>query len=186
MIRCRTLKGQTSTLAVVFLFMIVVMISLYMFMFNAISDNNVEHTAETELSYQADQIRLQASITSLMADKMWRADSIDYEDYGDQQAYVVISRFLSSDSGDKLWFDGEYVDYSVAESDIEDYITDKMEATYGNTKYRVELSNGTHTLLAVGDDSGVPATVSFPIATKSGGEGQVTIKTEGNVNVYVR
>lgn len=186
MLSIQKLKGQTSALSVVFLFMVVLMVAFYMFTINAIADNNVEHTAETEISYQADQIRLQASITNLMADKMWRAESINYQDYGDQQAYVVISRFLSSDPGDKLWFDGEEVEYSDAEDDIENYITDKMDATYGNTNYRVELSNGTDTVLAVGEDSGTSATISFPIATSSGGEGLVRIRTEGDVNLHVR
>lgn len=186
MTRLHTLKAQTSAISVVFLFMIILMLSMYMFSLNVISDTSVDHTTETELSYQADQIRLQASITNLMADKMWRAESIEYGDYGGQPAYVVISRFLSSEPNDKLWIDGNSISYADAEDDVKAYISHKMNSAYGNTKYRVELSDESDSVLTVGERIADPAVTSFPVATNSGNQGTITIQTEGGGSLHVR
>lgn len=185
MIQMENSKGLAEMIGVVVMFMIIVMMGLYFFSLNALADNTQSVTQSQTVSYQSDNIRLRSSISRLMVDKVWRADSVDYGEYGDQEGYSVISKFLSSEQGEDLWLNGTSVDYSEAKSDISNYVETTMDQSYGNRPYRVELLNATGLEISVGDVSGANR-VSYPIALQSGREGRITIYVESGGVLYVR
>lgn len=178
-------KGLAEMIGFVVIFMLVIMMGLYFFSLNAIADNTQSVSSDTTLEYQADNIRLRSSISRLMIDKLWRAESVDYGKYGDQEAYNVISKFLSSESGENIWLNGTSVPYSETESDISDYIEATMDRSYGNKPYRVELLDSKGVKISVGDVSGADR-VSYPIALQNGKKGRITIYVESGGVLYVR
>ena len=178
-------KGLAEMIGVVVMFMIIIMMGLYFFSLNALANNTQSVTQSQTVSYQSDNIRLRSSISRLMVDKLWRADSVDYGKYGDQEGYSVISKFLSSEEGEKIWLNGTSVEYSEAESDIADYLETTMDQSYGNKPYRVELLDAEGVEVSVGDVSGADR-VSYPIALQSGEKGRITIYVESGGVLYVR
>lgn len=178
-------KGLAEMIGVVVMFMMVIMMGLYFFSLNVIADNTQSVTQSQTVTYQSDNIRLRSSISRLMVDKLWRADSVDYGKYGDQEGYSVISKFLSSEQGEKLWLNGTSVDYSEAEDDIADYVGTTMNQSYGNKPYRVELLDSEGLEISVGDVSGANR-VSYPIALQNGEKGRITIYVESGGVLYVR
>lgn len=185
MIHSQHSKGLAEMIGFVMIFMIVIMMSLYFFSLNALADTEQQVSQEATLEYQADNIRLRSSISRLMVDKIWRAESVDYGKYGDQEAYSVMSKYLSSDEGEPIWLNGTSVDYSEVEGDLEDYIETAMDQSYGNKPYRVELLDEDGVEVSVGDVSGANR-VSYPIALQNGEKGRITIYVEGGGVLYVR
>lgn len=177
-------KGLAEMIGVVMMFMIIIMMGLYFFSINVIADNTQSVTQSQTVTYQSDNIRLRSSISRLMVDKLWRAESVDYGKYGDQEAYSVISKFLSSEEGEKIWLNGTSVEYSEAKNDIADYVETTMDQSYGNRPYRVELLDAEGVKISVGDVSGADR-VSYPIALQSGEKGRVTIYVESGGVLYV-
>lgn len=178
-------KGLAEMIGVVVMFMIIMMMGLYFFSMNVVADNTQSVTQSQTVTYQSDNIRLRSSISRLMVDKLWRADSVDYGKYGNQEGYSVISKFLSSEQGEDIWLNGTSVDYSDAESDIAEYIGVTMNQSYGNKPYRVELLDAEGVEISVGDVSGANR-VSYPIALQSGEKGRITIYVESGGVLYVR
>lgn len=184
MIRSQHSKGLAEMIGVVVIFMIIIMMGLFFFTINTIAGDTAEVSQESTLEYQADNIRLRSSISRLMVDKLWRADSVEYGEYDNQQAYIVISKFLSSEEGEELWINGTSVSYSEANSDIADYVETTMDQSYGNKPYRVELLDEEGMRISVGDVSGSDR-VSYPIALQNGQKGRVTIYVESGGVLYV-
>ncbi|QKQ98896.1 hypothetical protein GKQ38_05235 [Candidatus Nanohaloarchaea archaeon] len=184
MIHTRHDKGLAEMIGFVVIFMIVVMMAIYFFSLNAIAGNSQSVSQDVDVAYSADNIRLRSSVTRLMIGKLWRSEDVNYGEYGDQKAYNVISKFLSSEPGEKIWLNGTSVDYSDAKTDIRSYLKTTMDSSYGNKPYRVTLRDTNGLVVSVGDVSSTNR-VSYPIALQSG-QGRITIYVEGGDTLYVR
>lgn len=177
-------KGLAEMIGFVMIFMIVVMLSLFMFMLNALAGNSQSVSADSKIEFQADKIRLRSSVTRLMIGKLWRAETVPYGEYGDQKAYKVFSKYLSTEQGEKLWLNGTAIAHSEADKDIKNYIELVMDRSYGNLPYQVKLINKTGAELSVGSVSS-PSRVSYPIALQNG-TGRVSIYVESGDILNVR
>lgn len=184
MTRSLQAKGLAEMLGFVVIFMLVVMMSIYFFSLNALADNTQNVNIEKDMTYKAEKIRIRTSVTRIMVDKLWRAENVNYGEYQNKKGYTVISKFLSSDPGEKIWLNGTDVSYSNTETDLRDYITTVMDNSYGNKPYKVELADQTGTVLTVGSISGA-SRVSYPIALQSG-EGRITVYVESGDVLNVR
>ncbi|MFB6199320.1 MAG: hypothetical protein ABEJ83_00450 [Candidatus Nanohaloarchaea archaeon] len=168
-------RGLAEMIGFVFIFFIVIMLALMFFLLNSVADNNQSASANTEVGFQADKIRIRSTVTRLMVDKLWRSEEVSYGDYGDEKAYRVMSKYLSTSPGSHIWLNGTSIDYSTASDDLEYYIETVMNQSYGNRPYKVELANRTGTELSVGSISS-HTRVSYPIALK---------ESSGRIRIYV-